>query len=709
MKEEASSQEKSEYSFFGDEIENMESDKNKNNINFSKNSSNLECILDTVNKKIKYVIENGKDLSYSNSNSKISDHFQNKEQFLYSRYWRTKKKSNNDTDSSSAIMENKINNLNEEEKILYYNINFNNDDNNNSEEEENNIDNMIDNKFNDDFDEEDMEEKTIEKRENDMNEINSIKVNNNNLNNKDSLSLLNNFNSNNELKLIKSNNNINTNLNNNININLNTSEKINSINTPNKLSPIQTQNNNNSFIPYIYNTNQVHSFISSYNNYPSNLSKGSFISTNNSSNNKYKKNEDHSEIEEDEIKINNSNTILFTHANKFGPHLIDYSHIQNTNINLEQSNLNSINNINNFNMNNNFLYNRIPKMNLNMVYYIPIQQQTIPSNNNYMNNAKIIPNLNNGINTNENNNNININLQSNNKESSIEPNNNINNKSGNGNNVINITNNNASKIKEKEKEKEKEKSNSKEKKNKNKNGNNNLNQKLENNNSNNNIINSRNNNNNSNNTNYKNNNINYKINDTHNTNINNNSTPNNNTTNNLQGNKCEKNLLNLDDIVSGKDTRTTVMIRNIPIKYTDNILINALEEFKGKYDCLYMPYDYEKKGNKGYAFINFVNPLHILYFHEKFCGKKWPLFESSKICELNSANFQGIYEIQKHSKNYKGFKKPLFYSEPNKNNINGKENVIIPLKYLNKLKIRFPKMKYKENKSKKIFTVETFE
>ena len=85
--------------------------------------------------------------------------------------------------------------------------------------------------------------------------------------------------------------------------------------------------------------------------------------------------------------------------------------------------------------------------------------------------------------------------------------------------------------------------------------------------------------------------------------------------------KGEKQILNLDDIVSGKDTRTTVMIRNIPIKYTDEILNEALEEFHGKYDCLYMPYDYEKNGNKGYAFINFVNPLHILYFYEKFNGK----------------------------------------------------------------------------------------
>ena len=174
-----------------------------------------------------------------------------------------------------------------------------------------------------------------------------------------------------------------------------------------------------------------------------------------------------------------------------------------------------------------------------------------------------------------------------------------------------------------------------------------------------------------------------------------------NNKNNLKG---EKQVLNLDDIVTGKDTRTTVMIRNIPIKYTDEILIEALNEFNGKYDCLYMPYDYEKNGNKGYAFINFVNPLHILYFYEKFNGKKWVHFESSKICELNCAHFQGINEIQKHAKNYKGQKKPSYYSR-----IENSENMIIPSKYLLKLKKRFPKMQYSENKTKKTIVVNSFE
>ena len=187
--------------------------------------------------------------------------------------------------------------------------------------------------------------------------------------------------------------------------------------------------------------------------------------------------------------------------------------------------------------------------------------------------------------------------------------------------------------------------------------------------------------------------------------INNKSFINNKSNNNCnKGNlKGEKQILNLDDIVTGKDTRTTVMIRNIPIKYTDQILTNALNEFNGKYDCLYMPYDYEKNGNKGYAFINFVNPLHILYFYEKFNGKKWVHFESSKICELNVAHFQGINEIQKHAKNYKGQKKPNYYS------INENENMIIPLKYLSKLQKRFPRMKYVENKGQNTFTVKSFE
>ena len=78
------------------------------------------------------------------------------------------------------------------------------------------------------------------------------------------------------------------------------------------------------------------------------------------------------------------------------------------------------------------------------------------------------------------------------------------------------------------------------------------------------------------------------------------------------------------------------------------MLLEELDNFKGKFNCLYLPYDFENGGNKGYAFINFIHSLHILLFYEKFQNKTWTRFESKKICELNLANFQGIQEIKKH-------------------------------------------------------------
>ena len=88
-----------------------------------------------------------------------------------------------------------------------------------------------------------------------------------------------------------------------------------------------------------------------------------------------------------------------------------------------------------------------------------------------------------------------------------------------------------------------------------------------------------------------------------------------------------------------------------------------------------------KNGNKDEAFINFIHPLHILYFHDKINSKKWKYFESLKICELSFTHFQGINEIQKYDKNYKGLKKTNYYS--NTNGIN--ENMVIPSKCVSKL------------------------
>ena len=176
-------------------------------------------------------------------------------------------------------------------------------------------------------------------------------------------------------------------------------------------------------------------------------------------------------------------------------------------------------------------------------------------------------------------------------------------------------------------------------------------------------------------------------------------------TNNFNYSKKEKQIIKLEDVALGKETRTTVMIRNIPIKYNDQALENELEPFEGKYDCLYMPFDYENGGNKGYAFVNLTSPYHVLLFYEFFNNKCWLYFESKKICELNYANFQGIEEIKKHANNYKGTKKPNFYIRTKDDNNN---KIEVPCKYLNLMLKANPNMKFIENRHKNTFIVESF-
>ena len=60
-----------------------------------------------------------------------------------------------------------------------------------------------------------------------------------------------------------------------------------------------------------------------------------------------------------------------------------------------------------------------------------------------------------------------------------------------------------------------------------------------------------------------------------------------------------------EKIYSGQDKRTTLMIKNIPNKYTQKMLLATIDEhFHGTYDFFYLPIDFKNKCNVGYAFIN---------------------------------------------------------------------------------------------------------
>ncbi|KAK4420938.1 protein MEI2-like 2 [Sesamum alatum] len=110
--------------------------------------------------------------------------------------------------------------------------------------------------------------------------------------------------------------------------------------------------------------------------------------------------------------------------------------------------------------------------------------------------------------------------------------------------------------------------------------------------------------------------------------------------------------LDLEKIVNGEDIRTTLMIKNIPNKYTSKMLLAAIDEtHKGTYDFLYLPIDFKNKCNVGYAFINMVSPSHIITFYEAFNGKKWEKFNSEKVASLAYARIQGKAALVSHFQN----------------------------------------------------------
>lgn len=94
-------------------------------------------------------------------------------------------------------------------------------------------------------------------------------------------------------------------------------------------------------------------------------------------------------------------------------------------------------------------------------------------------------------------------------------------------------------------------------------------------------------------------------------------------------------IVDIERIKRGDDMRTTVMIKHIPNKYNQRLLLQEINKNnQGKYDFFYVPIDYKNMANVGYAFVNFVHSYFILDFYKEFHGKKWAMFNSKKRCEI---------------------------------------------------------------------------
>ncbi|KAG7599399.1 Mei2/Mei2-like C-terminal RNA recognition motif [Arabidopsis suecica] len=104
--------------------------------------------------------------------------------------------------------------------------------------------------------------------------------------------------------------------------------------------------------------------------------------------------------------------------------------------------------------------------------------------------------------------------------------------------------------------------------------------------------------------------------------------------------------------------KASVMVRNIPncLGRTDllRILDNHCRKHKteSSYDFLYLPMDFVKRANLGYAFVNFTSSVAAERFRREFENFSWGnLGYRNKICEITVAKYQGKEELSQHFKN----------------------------------------------------------
>merc|ERR1719487_189195 len=82
---------------------------------------------------------------------------------------------------------------------------------------------------------------------------------------------------------------------------------------------------------------------------------------------------------------------------------------------------------------------------------------------------------------------------------------------------------------------------------------------------------------------------------------------------------------------------TTVMVRNIPNNYNRTMLLDLLDSlgFSGRYDFVYLPMDFRRNANLGYAFVNGVTSQdaeQIMQYLNNFT--RWAC-ASDKVCQTS--------------------------------------------------------------------------
>ncbi|CAM6087143.1 unnamed protein product [Calypogeia fissa] len=125
-------------------------------------------------------------------------------------------------------------------------------------------------------------------------------------------------------------------------------------------------------------------------------------------------------------------------------------------------------------------------------------------------------------------------------------------------------------------------------------------------------------------------------------------------------------VFNADQAEMNSDSpRTTLMIKNIPNKYSQSMLLALLDQHclccnqnivdpnepQSGYDFVYLPIDFKNRCNLGYAFVNFTSVQATLKLYKSFHAQQWEAFNSRKICQVTYARVQGRAALEEHFRN----------------------------------------------------------
>ncbi|KAG9095832.1 hypothetical protein FRC07_011026, partial [Ceratobasidium sp. 392] len=135
----------------------------------------------------------------------------------------------------------------------------------------------------------------------------------------------------------------------------------------------------------------------------------------------------------------------------------------------------------------------------------------------------------------------------------------------------------------------------------------------------------------------------------------------------------ERNRVDITRIEAGLDTRTTIMLKNIPNKMSTKNLIDFIDQVTPRaIDFLYLRFDFQNECNVGYAFVrahpplksltawptpsfvpqvNFINISDLLTFMKARLGRKWNMYASEKVLGAGYANYQGKEALIEKFKN----------------------------------------------------------